>query len=281
MPDTPAYAPDASTAPRPRPSSAAPPPVRATALGLVFVLTTVAVGSVVRTDPIRPPFQSLDDRWLAWMSGPRNGLYAAMADVLNLFGGPLGVVVPVALLTLLSIRRRWWSLLYLLTTHLVGNMLVVQFLKYWVDRPRPENPLVRVDHGSFPSGHVVGAALLVVIVGALFVRAASRRWWCLVGVLFTVAMMWSRTWLHAHWLTDTAVGAMAGAALLLWRAFAPLLAQEAGRLADEEPESQARESSSSRAWCLLRRTAGEREEPLRRRTRAPCHVRSARARYPR
>lgn len=42
-------------------------------------------------------------------------------------------------------------------------------------------------------------------------------------------MMWSRTWLHAQWLSDTVGGALAGAGacLLLWRAFAPLLDAEA------------------------------------------------------
>ncbi|MEW2582232.1 phosphatase PAP2 family protein [Streptomyces virginiae] len=38
---------------------------------------------------------------------------------------------------------------------------------------------------------------------------------------FTLAMMWSRTWLHAHWLTNTAAGAAtgAGAGLLVWWLF--------------------------------------------------------------
>ncbi|MGP3983576.1 phosphatase PAP2 family protein [Streptomyces sp. KR80] len=110
----------------------------------------------------------------------------------------------------------------------MGSMLVVQTLKHLVDRPRPGNPLVRVDHGSFPSGHVAGTAFLVVVVGALIVPAVARRAWWLGSTLLTLAMMWSRTWLHAHWLSDTLAGATtgAGAALLLWWLFAPLLARE-------------------------------------------------------
>ncbi|WP_232248744.1 phosphatase PAP2 family protein [Streptacidiphilus rugosus] len=110
-------------------------------------------------------------------------------------------------------------------------MVVVQVLKSAVDRQRPVHPLVLVDHGSFPSGHAFGAALLVVLVGALFVPAARRGRWWLFGCLFVLTMMWSRTWLHAHWLSDTVAGALAGTAtaLLLWCAFAPLLAREAGR----------------------------------------------------
>jgi undecaprenyl-diphosphatase len=97
-----------------------------------------------------------------------------------------------------------------------------------VDRPRPAHPLVRVDHGSFPSGHSAGISLLVVVVGALLVPAARRRQWWIAGTVLTVAMMWSRTWLHAHWLSDTLAGAVAGAgaALVLWWLCTPLLARE-------------------------------------------------------
>ncbi|UGY92176.1 phosphatase PAP2 family protein [Streptomyces gobiensis] len=200
-------------------------------LGLVFVLATAVLALVVHARPERPPFQDLDERWLLWMGGPHDGLYAAMAAILNWVGGPPGAVVPVALLIFFITRKRWWSLLYLLTTYLAGNVLVVLALKHLVDRPRPENPLVRVDHGSFPSGHVAGTALLVVIVGALLIPAARRRAWWLFGTLITLAMMWSRSWLHAHWLSDTLAGAMVGAgtALVLWWVFAHRLTREGSR----------------------------------------------------
>ncbi|WP_329274650.1 phosphatase PAP2 family protein [Streptomyces sp. NBC_00691] len=201
------------------------------AAGLLLLGSAALPAFVVRTDPANPPFQGLDDQWLSWMGGPHDGPYAVLAAVLNWFGGPLGIVVPLALLLLLLLRGRWVSVGFLLGVYLAGNLLVVQGLKYLVDRPRPANPLVRVDHGSFPSGHAAGAALLVVLVGVLLVPAARRRAWWLGGVVFTSAMMWSRTWLHAHWLTDTAAGAAAGAGagLLAWWLCAPALAREAAR----------------------------------------------------
>ncbi|MEU9863631.1 phosphatase PAP2 family protein [Streptomyces sp. NPDC047971] len=199
--------------------------------GLLLLAVAVLPALVVRPNPANPPFQRLDDRWLTWMGGPHDGPYAVLAAALNWFGGPLGVVVPLALLFFLLLRRRWVAVGFLLGVYFGGNLLVVQGLKHLVDRPRPENPLVRVDHGSFPSGHAAGAALLVVLVGVLLVPAARRRAWWLGGTVFTLAMMWSRTWLHAHWLTDTVAGAAAGAAagLLAWWLCAPALARESAR----------------------------------------------------
>lgn len=201
------------------------------ALGAALLGVAAVLALVVRRDVLRPPFQGLDERWHAWMGGPHEGLYSAVATVLNLFGGPAGSVVPLALLAFLLIRRRWVSAGFLFGVYMAGNMLVIQGLKHLVDRPRPANPLVRVDHGSFPSGHAAGAALLVVIVGALLVPASRRRAWWVGGAVFTLAMMWSRTWLHAHWLSDTAAGAAAGAGagLLAWWLCAPALAREARR----------------------------------------------------
>ncbi|MCP3757791.1 phosphatase PAP2 family protein [Streptomyces sp. TBY4] len=219
-------------------------------LGTALLGSAAALALVVRKDVTQPPFQGLDDRWLTWMGGPHDGFPSVVATLLNWFGGPVGAVVPLALLVFLLVRRRWVSAGFLFTVYMAGNMLVVQGLKHLVDRPRPENPLVRVDHGSFPSGHAAGAALLVVIAGAILVPAARRRAWWTGGAVFVLAMMWSRTWLHAHWLSDTAAGAAAGlgAGLVAWWICAPALAREAWRGAErartrrraEEAESPAR-----------------------------------------
>ncbi|MFE5772587.1 phosphatase PAP2 family protein [Streptomyces sp. NPDC056485] len=203
-------------------------------LAVLLLGAAAALALTVRADIENPPFQGADERWLHWMGGPHEGFPAAVAAVLNWFGGPPGIVVPLALLVFLLVRRRWVSAGFLLGVYLAGSMAVVQGLKHLVDRPRPANPMVRVDHGSFPSGHAAGAALLVVLVGVLLVPAARRRAWWTGGAVFTLAMMWSRTWLHAHWLSDTLAGAAAGAgtALLAWWAFSPALARERNRARD-------------------------------------------------
>lgn len=203
-------------------------------VGLVFLGAAALSALVVRSDAAEPPFQGLDDRWLIWMGGPHQGPYSAAATALDWFGGPVGALLPLSLLVLLLVRGRRASAGFLLAAYLGGNMLVVQGLKHLVDRPRPADPLVRVDHGSFPSGHAATAALLVIVVGALLVPAARRRAWWFGGAAFTLAMMWSRTWLHAHWLSDTVAGAAAGAGagLLTWWLFHPALARERVRAHD-------------------------------------------------
>ncbi|MFJ2773825.1 phosphatase PAP2 family protein [Streptomyces sp. NPDC087300] len=215
-----------------REPAAVPRPSGRLALGAVLLLLVpVAVGLFIRPDVTRPPFQGLDDTWLRWMGGPHDGALRIVADALNWFGGPAGSLVPLLAIVALCVLRRWRSALFVLFS-VLATQLVVQSLKHLVDRPRPEHPLITVDHGSFPSGHAATMAMTVIVAGALFVPAAARRrWWWPVGVLLVLTMMWSRTWLHAHWLSDTAAGAFAsaGVTLLVWSACAVWMERDRGR----------------------------------------------------
>ncbi|CAM5664599.1 hypothetical protein GCM10010329_11710 [Streptomyces spiroverticillatus] len=205
----------------------------------VLLVLPVIVGVLVRGNVTNPPFQGLDNTWLRWMGGPHDGLPQTVAGALNWFGGPYGALVQLAAVILLFAVRRRRSALFLFTAA-IGGQLAIQGMKHIVDRPRPANPLVTVDHGSFPSGHVATMAMVVVVIGVLCVPRAARRWWWPVAALLVLTMMWSRTWLHAHWLSDTAAGALAGAGttLLLWWVFAPLLAKD-GRRKAPAPEAAA------------------------------------------
>ncbi len=163
------------------------------------------------------------------MAGPAGYEPSGAVALLNAFGGPPGIVMlPLLIIGLLLARRRW-AVLFAVLVYIVP-MVFAQVFKNVVDRPRPENPLVMVDHGSFPSGHVTLTAALMVMFIALLSPRVRRYWWP-VAVAFVLVMMWSRTFLAAHWLTDTAAGAVlgAGVALMLWWLCAPLLARDDAR----------------------------------------------------
>ncbi len=138
------------------------------------------------------------------------------------------LVVPVLGALALYLSRRRWSALYFLTAS-VGSALLVQVVKHTFGRARPEDILIVSDYGSFPSGHTANAATIAVVAAVLF----PHLWVRIVGVAWVVLMAFSRTYLHAHWLSDTAGGALigAGAALILAAAFSRLRARDEDRLA--------------------------------------------------
>lgn len=187
------------------------------AVGVLAVLLAGLLGLwVIRANP------ALDERWLHWAVGLRGPGWNELALGLNyLGGGVLGVfVVPLAGTALLAWLAGRWQAAFFLTAS-AASALVVQVLKAMFERARPEDILVTTDPGSFPSGHTANAATITVVLGLLFPRA----WVWIAGALYTVLMAFSRTYLGAHWLTDTLGGLLlgAGVAVLVWAGFATRL----------------------------------------------------------
>jgi undecaprenyl-diphosphatase len=139
-------------------------------------------------------------------------------------GGWFGIiVVPICIVILLCVASRYWGALYYGIAALL-SVGVVQLLKAVFDRPRPEELLVVTDAGSFPSGHVANAATMAVVLAIIL-----NRWWVwFAGIAYTILMMLSRTYLGAHWVSDTIGGALVGAgvAVIVWAPMALRLQRE-------------------------------------------------------
>ncbi|HWR85456.1 MAG TPA: phosphatase PAP2 family protein [Rhodoglobus sp.] len=193
--------------------------------GGVGILLVLALGALValRTSPLE-----LDAEWMDEIVEHRGPVWEIPSQLMNFLGGGWFSVfaVPLGLGILLVMLRKPWSALFLVLTLAVSAGLV-QVLKSLFGRARPEQILVTADFGSFPSGHTANAATLAVVFGLL-----AWRWWVwAIGALYVVLMALSRTYLGAHWVTDTVAGALLGAAvaILVWAPFAVKLRSEWSR----------------------------------------------------
>ncbi|KRB38729.1 phosphatase PAP2 family protein [Microbacterium sp. Root180] len=198
--------------------------------GLVLVALSCGLGFWIFTHG-EAPF-AIDVWWNALVAEWYSPVLTGFSRVMNwLGGGWFGVLaVPIGGAVALIIVRRPWAAAYFLAAEAVSAG-GVQVLKHLFGRVRPEDIIVVSDYGSYPSGHVANATTLAVAAFVIF----PRVWVAVVGAVWVVLMAFSRTYLHAHWLSDTVGGVLigAGAALLVAAAFAVPMAREKARAVEK------------------------------------------------
>ena len=193
-------------------------------VGAALLVATVLLTAGILLGVDDGPFP-IDRAWQDFLVPLRGPLVLWFSYAMNVIGGGWVaiLVVPIGVAVLLVMLHRPWSAAYFVVAAAVSAGMV-KVVKHLVGRARPEDILVISDFGSFPSGHVANAAT---VASALFILF-PHVWTALAGAAWVVLMAFSRTYLGAHWLTDTVGGALIGvaAALLVAAAFAKPLRAE-------------------------------------------------------
>jgi membrane-associated phospholipid phosphatase len=203
--------------------------VLAVVAGLLLAMAA-AFAAVVAANPARPPTASLDRDWASLIRPTRDVVLTDLAKVLSYVGGPLGgsiIAVAVALF-LWFVRKRRVAAVFLAITPAVtsGASLLI---KHLVLRARPSGGLVTADVGSFPSGHVITTLAVGLALTLVLVRPGHRRLPLVAVAAATLVMIWCRTYLGVHWLSDTleSILVAGGIVLALWAIMVPRIEREA------------------------------------------------------
>ena len=147
----------------------------------------------------------------------RDGRAVALETPMWLVGllGTGYVLLPVTLVCSAVLWRRGHRLVAVwLPAVGVSAALAIAVVKWLIDKPRPT-----LRGYGFPSGHVFGVTVFVVLALYLFWSfEASPRWQRAAraaAVAFVAVVGYSRIHVNAHWLSDVVGGLLAGMAFAL------------------------------------------------------------------
>jgi membrane-associated phospholipid phosphatase len=180
--------------------------------GLVAVALLVVMAVPALRDAVMPI-----DAWF-WELAVNNEypFLVTGAEAMALIGGTIAMaILSITGAVVLARQHRWpafvmWVLVIMLTTG------VNAAIKAIYDRPRPPMGLDEHFTGSFTSGHVLTAAVMVPLLVLTWVPAGPRRRSVLVvGAVYVLLMAASRMYLRVHWFTDVTAGLAIGAATCL------------------------------------------------------------------
>jgi membrane protein DedA with SNARE-associated domain/membrane-associated phospholipid phosphatase len=172
-----------------------------------------------------------DPRILSFVIAHRNGALTAFMKVVTWLGS---VALLFPLLAIVAgyfwFRAKDWRSGARLAAALLGSVLLYDFVKPAVARPRPPAHMWIGSYSgwSFPSGHATQAIAFYGMVAFLLSASRSPRARALIWTasgLITLVVGASRVYLAAHWLTDVLGGFALGAtwtaviiAVTLWAA---------------------------------------------------------------
>jgi membrane-associated phospholipid phosphatase len=207
--------------------------VHALIVAAALLVVALTLGVIIAVDPSASAVQGIDDWWMRQMIAIRTPALTRVAKGMSMLGSPtvtlpLRIVVSVVLLW----HRRWLQLGAFLGA-IVTSELCIGPLKALVDRPRPPDPLITTTGASFPSGHAIAGAVTAFGLVVVLWPASPRRLTAIgFAAGFAGLMAISRTYLAAHWLTDTIAGVCIGTGLaLMWAAALEIARERNGRRA--------------------------------------------------
>jgi undecaprenyl-diphosphatase len=162
----------------------------------------------------------LDRSLLEWLHRHATPAGVAFFLAISQLGSPATMTILALLGATFLIVRREWILLAGWAAAFGGNVLIDNWLKLAIRRPRPiyASALIHHPNWSFPSGHAMGAlvgyGMLAYVIVVLWQPGGRARTRIYAGAALLIAAIGvSRLYLGVHYLTDVVGGYVVG---LVW-----------------------------------------------------------------
>jgi membrane-associated phospholipid phosphatase len=164
---------------------------------------------------------NLNQPVLTWMINHRSGFVTEIAKLITSIANPLvfAFIVGVLIIAWAGLKKEVWRPAVLAGSIAVAAETSMLLKTVFMDIRPPHIDMVPAFEYdfSFPSGHTIGMAVFLLVLGYLIYSrrfSVGRFWaWIAIAVIGTGLVAFSRLYLGYHWLTD--VVASVGLALII------------------------------------------------------------------
>jgi membrane-associated phospholipid phosphatase len=190
--------------------------------GVSFVINPLSLPQNCAAFAMVNPLAGADQNIAAWFHAHLSQTFVTILRAFSEPGSSMWIGIALFFGVLFFVWKRWWPSLVILVVAVPCGMLLNEWVKILVHRPRPflEGQFVDWSGYSFASGHTIGATLLYGQLALFLVPAIKSRHWQRLVVLaaaFLILLVgFSRIALGAHYLTDVLAAIVFG---ILWLAF--------------------------------------------------------------
>ena len=188
--------------------------LRSRAFLIVTVVTTTILAIIAASNPAW--LLRIDQPVSDWARGAGGDL--SLAKLVTQLGSP-NLAIAVGIVAVVALWGRCRASAVTLGALVAAGLTTDLVLKVLVDRPRPPNPAVSVQLGSFPSGHVIHAVIIFGIVPLLLWVLTNRILYLRLGfgifAIVVISVAVSRVLLGVHWPSDVISSFFIGVSLLV------------------------------------------------------------------
>lgn len=186
------------------------------ALMVAVGMLLIAMFAKLSSELVEQELDSTDSRILIALSKWRTPSLDSMAvDITALGSVPVLFLVVGCVGVVLALDRQWWLVAHLLAASIGGALFTAFFKAYWArERPHVISRIMEMPGFSYPSGHSLAAASVLVSLGLLAQRllAARAARAATMGAAFVLIALVgaSRMYLGVHYPSDVLAGVLFG-----------------------------------------------------------------------
>ncbi|MEK7501767.1 MAG: bifunctional DedA family/phosphatase PAP2 family protein [Patescibacteria group bacterium] len=133
-----------------------------------------------------------------------------IAGFVSAIGGTKAVIAAGTLISVIFILRKRWRSAVIMILSIGSTGFIIELMKTFFMRARPENALQILNDYSFPSGHAALAAAFFIVIAYLFTPKihswVKRELFIVICVLVIILIGVSRIVLNVHWVSDVIAG---------------------------------------------------------------------------